>query len=158
MNPIKFQLNGQEKTYVGPPMRRVLDYLREDARLTGSKEGCGEGECGLCSVLVNGESVNSCLMAMSQLQDKELWTVEGLAEKPAGKLLAQSFLNLGAAQCGICTPGMFVAGYALLQDPDVCKIKNKEQWVREGIAGNLCRCTGYQKIVDAIVQAMDGAQ
>ena len=147
----RLTVNGAEHELEVPGMRRLLDALREDLGLTGTKEGCGEGECGACSVLVNGEVVDSCLVPVCQVDGAAVLTVEGLA--PAGDLdpLQQAFLEAGGAQCGICTPGMLMAARAYLDDgggPGHAEI-------REAIAGNLCRCTGYTKILDAIVLASE---
>jgi carbon-monoxide dehydrogenase small subunit len=141
-------VNGRARRVSVPPMKRLLDVLREDCALTGSKEGCGEGECGACSVLMNGAPVNSCLVAAAQCEGARIITVEGLARGETLSRLQQKFVEMGAAQCGICTPGMLIASVALLEAsrgrvPD-------EETVREALAGNLCRCTGYQKIVDAV--------
>ena len=126
----------------------MLDVLREDLHVTGTKEGCGEGECGACSVLIDGEVVNSCLVAVGQVDGCSVVTVEGLA-LPDGKLsaLQQAFIERGAAQCGICTPGMLLAAHALLQENP----QPTADEVRVGLAGNLCRCTGYTKIIDAVL-------
>jgi carbon-monoxide dehydrogenase small subunit len=143
-----FTLNGRAVTFDGSGTRRLLDVLREDLGATGTKEGCGEGECGACSVLIDGEVVDSCLIAVGQVEGRDVRTVEGLA-LPDGKLskLQQAFIEHGAAQCGICTPGMLLAAHVLL-------LRNKRpsaEDVREGLAGNLCRCTGYTKIIDAVL-------
>ena len=145
----RFTVNGEEVTLDVPGMRRLLDALREDLGLTGTKEGCGEGECGACSVLVDGEVVDSCLVPVCQVDGAAVLTVEGLA--PAGSLdrLQQAFLETGGAQCGICTPGMLIAARAFL-DHDGEPV---DEQIREAIAGNLCRCTGYTKIIDAIAMA-----
>jgi carbon-monoxide dehydrogenase small subunit len=123
-------------------MKRLLDVLREDLHLTGTKEGCGEGECGACSVMLDGELVNSCLVPVKQADGSRIETIES----PGLELIQQAFAEAGAAQCGICTPGMVLAAKALL-----ARISNpaREQ-IREGLAGNICRCTGYQKIFDAV--------
>jgi carbon-monoxide dehydrogenase small subunit len=130
-------------------MRRLLDALREDLGLTGTKEGCGEGECGACSVVVDGRLVDSCLVPVCQVDGASVLTVEGLA--PAGGLdaLQQAFLETGGAQCGICTPGMLMAARAYLDQGG----DTDHDEIREAIAGNLCRCTGYTKIIDAIALA-----
>jgi len=129
--------------------RRLLDVLREDLNVTGTKEGCGEGECGACSVLIDGQVVNSCLVAAGQVDGCDVLTVEGLAwGDDRLSRLQQMFIERGAAQCGICTPGMLLAAHALLeQNP-----RPSEDEVRTGLAGNLCRCTGYTKIIDAVLQ------
>src|SRR6266480_6740272 len=145
---MRFTLNGKAVSPDVVGTRRLLDVLREDLGKTGTKEGCGEGECGACSVLVDGEVVNSCLVAVGQVDGREVVTVEGLA-LPDGKLspLQQAFIERGAAQCGICTPGMLLAAHALLQQNP----RPSEDDVRVGLAGNLCRCTGYTKIIDAVL-------
>jgi carbon-monoxide dehydrogenase small subunit len=142
---LKLRVNGRKHAVAVPPMRRLLDTLREDLGLTGTKEGCGEGECGACSVLVDGEVVNSCLVATCQVEGCELTTVEALAKDDALDALQRAFLECGAAQCGICTPGMLLAARALPDDADA-------EQIRAGLAGNLCRCTGYIKIYDAVAQ------
>ncbi|NOT33568.1 MAG: (2Fe-2S)-binding protein [Candidatus Eisenbacteria bacterium] len=129
-------------------MKRLLDVLREDLALTGSKEGCGEGECGACSVLLNGAPVNSCLVPAVQCQGARIVTVEGLAKGPRLTALQQAFVTMGGAQCGICTPGMLVSASALLAQSKG-RVPSADQ-VREALAGNLCRCTGYEKIIDAV--------
>lgn len=145
---MRFTLNGKEVSVEGSGARRLLDVLREDLRATGTKEGCGEGECGACSVLIDGEVVDSCLVAVGQVEGRDVVTVEGLA-LPDGTLsrLQQSFIEHGAAQCGICTPGMLLAAHALLGRPGTLSADD----VRVGLAGNLCRCTGYTKIIDAVL-------
>jgi carbon-monoxide dehydrogenase small subunit len=145
---MRFTLNGREVSFEGSGARRLLDVLREDLGATGTKEGCGEGECGACSVLIDGEVVDSCLVAVGQVAGREVTTVEGLASQD-GKLsrLQQAFIDYGAAQCGICTPGMLLAAHVLLQG----KRRPSVDDVREGLAGNLCRCTGYTKIIEAVV-------
>jgi carbon-monoxide dehydrogenase small subunit len=146
---IQFQVNRVARSIDVPPMKRLLDVLREDLRLTGTKEGCGEGECGACSVIVNGEVINSCLVPVCQLQSARIMTVEGLAEDCSLSPLQQAFLECGGSQCGICTPGILVAAHALL---DANPSPTRDQ-IKEAIAGNLCRCTGYVKIIDAIERA-----
>ncbi|HUG94798.1 MAG TPA: (2Fe-2S)-binding protein [Pleomorphomonadaceae bacterium] len=145
----RLTVNGVATEVESPGMRRLLDVLREDLGLTGTKEGCGEGECGACSVLVDGAVVDSCLVPVCQVDGARVDTVEGLA--PVGELnqLQAAFLETGGAQCGICTPGMLMAGEAFLASG----AEATEDAVREAIAGNLCRCTGYTKIIDAIVLA-----
>jgi aerobic-type carbon monoxide dehydrogenase small subunit (CoxS/CutS family) len=126
----------------------LLDVLRESLGFTGTKEGCGEGECGACSVLIDGEVVNSCLVAVGQVEGCNVVTVEGLAAADGAlSSLQQGFIERGAAQCGICTPGMLLAAHALLQQNP----RPSEEEVRVGLAGNLCRCTGYTKIIDAVL-------
>ena len=145
---MRFTLNGRAVSSSGSGARRLLDVLREDLGATGTKEGCGEGECGACSVLIDGEVVDSCLVAVGQIEGRDVMTVEGLA-LPDGRLsrLQQAFIEHGAAQCGICTPGMLLAAHVLLQQSRRLTADD----VREGLAGNLCRCTGYTKIIDAVL-------
>jgi aerobic carbon-monoxide dehydrogenase small subunit len=141
-------VNGKNISTKAHPLSRLLDVLRENIKLTGTKEGCGEGECGACSVLLDGELVNSCLVPVIQAEGKKVTTVEGLSKKSLSKL-QESFLKCGGAQCGICTPGMLIASLALKQDKK--KVSRRE--IREGLAGNLCRCTGYSQIIDSIQKA-----
>jgi len=145
---VHFTLNGRKISVEGSGARRLLDVLREDLGATGTKEGCGEGECGACSVLIDGEVVDSCLVAVGQVEGRDVVTVEGLALQD-GKLsqLQQAFIEHGAAQCGICTPGMLLAAHVLLEQSRRLTADD----VREGLAGNLCRCTGYTKIIDAVL-------
>ncbi|RIK78171.1 ferredoxin [candidate division KSB1 bacterium] len=147
--PIRFQVNNKSYDLDLPPMKRLLDVLREDLRLTGSKEGCGEGECGSCSVILDGEVVNSCLVPLCQAEGSTIITVEGLAQDGRLSHVQQAFLDHGGAQCGICTPGMLMAATAFLNE----KAKPSRAEIKEAIAGNLCRCTGYMKIFDAIAAA-----
>lgn len=147
---ITVRANGAQRQATVPPMKRLLDVLREDLGLTGTKEGCGEGECGACSVLLDGEVVNSCLVAACQADGTEIVTVEGLSRE-GGPLSAiqEAFWEHGGAQCGICTPGMLIASADLLaKDP-----RPDEATVREALSGNLCRCTGYVKIVESVLAA-----
>jgi carbon-monoxide dehydrogenase small subunit len=131
------------------PMKRLLDVLREDIKLTGTKEGCGEGECGACSVILDGKVVNSCLIPVCQVRGSRITTVEGLAADGRLDPVQQAMLECGGAQCGICTPGMLIAARSLLNaNPN----PTRDQ-IRESIAGNLCRCTGYVKIIEAIEKA-----
>ncbi len=145
-------VNGDPVEIDVPGMRRLLDVLREDLGLTGTKEGCGEGECGACTVLLDGEPVLSCLVPVCQLDGAAVRTVEGLAPR-TGQLgiLQDAFLEAGGAQCGICTPGMLMAAEAFLAS----RREPSEAAIREAIAGNLCRCTGYTKIIDAIRRAAE---
>ena len=145
---LSFIVNDIQYSIDVPPMKRLLDLLREDLRLTGTKEGCGEGECGACSVIINSELINSCLVPACQADGGQILTVEGLSTDGELSPLQRAFLESGAAQCGICTPGMLLAAKALL---DVNPHPTRQQ-IREAIAGNLCRCTGYIKIIDAIVE------
>jgi len=144
---MRFTLNGQPVSYGGSGARRLLDVLREDLGKTGTKEGCGEGECGACSVIVDGEVVDSCLVAAGQVEGCNVTTVEGLADDGRLSALQQAFIAYGAAQCGICTPGMLLAAHVLLQRTR----RPGADDVREGLAGNLCRCTGYTKIIEAVL-------
>jgi carbon-monoxide dehydrogenase small subunit len=147
--PIHITVNGEGRTLRVPPMRRLLDVLREDLSLTGTKEGCGEGECGSCSVRMNGELVNSCLVPVLQAEGASIETVEGLASGGELHPLQQAFLACGGAQCGICTPGMLMAATQLLArnpHPSFAEI-------REGLAGNLCRCTGFKRIFESVIAA-----
>jgi carbon-monoxide dehydrogenase small subunit len=147
----RFVVNGDPVEVEVPGMRRLLDVLREDLALTGTKEGCGEGECGACSVLLDGAVVDACLVPICQVEGTSIETVEGLGQEDALNSLQAAFLETGGAQCGICTPGMLMAGEAFLATASPAT----DQAIREAIAGNLCRCTGYTKIVEAIVLAAE---
>ncbi|HEX7880481.1 MAG TPA: (2Fe-2S)-binding protein [Candidatus Eisenbacteria bacterium] len=150
-----FRVNGREVTVTGPPFRRLLDVLREELKLTGSKEGCGEGECGACSAIVNGELVNTCIVPVLQAEGAVITTVEALADTPAGAAVQRAFMEHGGAQCGICTPGMIVAATWLAQQrasANHARIPAGE--IREMLAGNLCRCTGYDLIVASVEAAL----
>ncbi len=147
----RFVVNGSPVEVEAPGMRRLLDTLREDLGLTGTKEGCGEGECGACSVLVDGAVVDSCLVPICQVQGTSVQTVEGLAADGRLNELQEAFLETGGAQCGICTPGMLMAGEAFLASHG----QPTDDAIRHAIAGNLCRCTGYTKIVEAIALAAE---
>lgn len=147
---ITLSVNGRRQAFEGPPFKRLLDVLREDLNLTGTKEGCGEGECGACTVLVQGVPVNSCLIPVCQVAGQRIDTVEGLGKPGALNQLQRAFLREGGAQCGICTPGMLMTAWAYVKGggspaPDA---------IREQLAGNLCRCTGYQDIVDSVIDAI----
>jgi carbon-monoxide dehydrogenase small subunit len=134
-------------------MSRLLDVLREEMHLTGTKEGCGEGECGACAVLLNGAIVNSCLIPAVDANGTEIRTIEGIARGDRLNAVQEAFLECGGAQCGICTPGMVIAATALLERHP----HPNDAEIREGLAGNLCRCTGYQKIFAAVVRACESA-
>jgi len=143
---ILFVLNGQDMEIDTTPDRRVVDLLREDFGFTGTKESCGAGDCGACTILVDGESRLSCLMLAAQLQDRSIITIEGLARDGKLTALQKAFVEHGAVQCGFCTPGFILASLDLLKrNPNPTRDE-----IREGLAVNLCRCTGYQKIVDAV--------
>ena len=154
---VRMLVNGAPVEVDVPGMRRLLDVLREDLGLTGTKEGCGEGECGACSVILDGQIVDACLVPVAQADGSTVRTVEGLAPRSAGSGeidrqldgLQQAFLEAGGAQCGICTPGMLMAARAYLDDGG----GPEEDAIRVAIAGNLCRCTGYTKIIESIARA-----
>lgn len=146
---INFTVNGKPHTVDVFPMARLLDVLRAKLQLTGTKEGCGEGECGACTVLLNGEIVNSCLVPMAQVEGAKIRTIEGVAMGDDLHAVQQAFIEHGGAQCGICTPGMVLAAVDLLsRNPNPT-----EDDIRTGLAGNLCRCTGYIKIFESVVRA-----
>jgi len=146
---IQIRVNESDRIIDTPPMKRLLDVLRDELGLTGTKEGCGEGECGACSVIVDGDVINSCLVPVCQVQGSTIITVEGLARDGQLNPLQRAFLEFGGAQCGICTPGMLIAARVLLDD----NAHPSRDEIKEAIAGNLCRCTGYVKIIDAIEEA-----
>jgi carbon-monoxide dehydrogenase small subunit len=146
---VNFTVNGTPHRLRALPMARLLDVLREDLRLTGTKEGCGEGECGACSVLVDGELVNSCLVPVLQVEGAQIKTIEGVASGAELHAVQEAFIECGGAQCGICTPGMVLAAVSLLAHTP----QPTDADIRNGLAGNLCRCTGYMKIFDAVVRA-----
>ena len=142
---IQFELNGQPVEIDQPPMARLVDVLRIELGLTGTKEGCGEGECGACTVLMNGEAVNSCLLPICQVQGASITTIEGLG-KMADHPMQKAFLEHGAVQCGFCTPGLILSSTAFLKEnPNPTRAE-----IRRALAGNLCRCTGYQKVINAV--------
>jgi carbon-monoxide dehydrogenase small subunit len=146
---ISFTVNGVSKKVRAYPMERLLDVLRLHLGLTGAKEGCGEGECGSCAVLIDGALVNTCLIPVLQAAGTSIVTIEGLAEGNELHALQQTFLECGGAQCGICTPGMILASLQLLNE----KTDPTGDEIREGLAGNLCRCTGYSQILAAVTAA-----
>jgi carbon-monoxide dehydrogenase small subunit len=151
---VRCRVNGVEQTLHVFPFARLLDVLREELRLTGTKEGCGEGECGACSVMIDGALVNSCLVPVLQAEGAEIKTIEGVANGEQLHAVQEAFISCGGAQCGICTPGMVMAAINLLEEnpqPDEAEIRN-------GLAGNLCRCTGYMKIFEAVVRACQNAE
>ena len=146
----RFQVNGAAVAVEDHPMARLLDVLRTKLNLTGSKEGCGEGECGACSVLLNGRLLNSCLVPFAHADGSAIVTIEGVADGDRLHAVQQAFIDCGGAQCGICTPGMILAAADLLSrnaSPSLDQI-------RAGLSGNLCRCTGYMRIFEAVVAAM----
>jgi carbon-monoxide dehydrogenase small subunit len=148
---ISLTLNGAPRELDSAPLVRLLDALRGPLGLTGTKEGCGEGECGSCTVLLDGDPVNACLVPIGQCEGREITTVEGLGAMAHLSPLQRCFIDEGGAQCGICTPGMLISAEALLRrvpDPD-------EPTIREALAGNLCRCTGYQRIVESVRRAAE---
>ena len=146
---VRCRVNGSEAVVIGHPMARLLDVLRHDLRLTGTKEGCGEGECGACAVLVDGRLANSCLLPLLHVSGREITTIEGVAAGDRLHAVQQAFITHGGAQCGICTPGMVLAAVALLSHNP----RPSESEVRTALAGNLCRCTGYMRIFEAVLQA-----
>ena len=146
---LSFRLNGTDYTVETSAEKRMLDVLRNDLGLTGTKEGCGVGECGACTVVLNGEAVTSCLVLAGQMQGADIMTIEGMSETQIGSILQDCFVEGDAIQCGFCTPGFIMSAYALL-------LKNPHptrEEIREAVAGNLCRCTGYKPIVNAIEHA-----
>jgi len=155
---IAVDVNGTPREVDASPWARLLDVLREDLRLTGTKEGCGEGECGACTVLLDGEPVNSCLVAIGQCDGRKVTTVEGLADRGPGGVevlhaVQRALVARGGAQCGICTPGIAVCAAHVVDRGLIATATDARAVVRELLAGNICRCTGYQLIVDAVIEA-----
>jgi len=146
---VSLTVNGESQTVRAYPMERLLDVLRNRLGLTGAKEGCGEGECGSCSVLMDGMLVNSCLVPVLQAQGARIVTIEGLAKGSQLHALQQAFLECGGAQCGICTPGILMAALHMLNERPNPTVED----IKEGLAGNLCRCTGYAQICEAVAEA-----
>ena len=154
---IKFTLNGHSQELSVQPWRTLLEVNRDDLKLTGTKEGCGEGECGSCTVIMEGKTVNSCLIPALEADNKEITTIEGLADGDNLHPIQEAFVNHSGMQCGFCTPGMIMSAKALLDSNP----NPSESEIREGIAGNFCRCTGYTKIVESInaaAEAMKGEE
>ena len=145
-------VNGQPVSLKVAPTDTLLDLLRYDLELTGTKYGCGEGECGACSVLLDGKVVNSCLVLAAECQGSDILTIEGLAAEGELHPIQKAFVDHGAIQCGFCTPGMVMAAYALLQENP----SPTEEQIKRGLEGNLCRCTGYRKIIDAVLSLAAG--
>ena len=146
---VNFTVNGEARRVEVFPMARLLDVLREELKLTGTKEGCGEGECGACTVIIDGQIVNSCLVPVAQVNGAQITTIEGVANGDDLHAVQQAFIEHGGAQCGICTPGMVLAAIDLLKrNPEP-----SEDEIRNGLAGNLCRCTGYMKIFESVVRS-----
>jgi carbon-monoxide dehydrogenase small subunit len=149
MSMVSFKLNNDLVNIEIDPLKRLIDVLREDLAITSAKEGCGQGECGACSILIDNKLVNSCLVPVGSIEGKNILTIEGLKGTREFNILQESFEESGAVQCGFCIPGMIMASYALL-------IENgspREAEIREGLSGNLCRCTGYEKIILAVTIA-----
>jgi aerobic carbon-monoxide dehydrogenase small subunit len=151
---IQFAVNGENRSVKVPPLKRLLDVLREDLHLTGTKEGCGEGECGSCSVRINGELVNSCLVPAIQAEGAKIQTVEGLGSEDELHPLQLAFLKHGGAQCGMCTPGVLMAAAQLIENKPNPSLPE----IREALAGNLCRCTGFTRIFESIAAAAKATQ
>ena len=146
LRTIVFSVNGSRVVFAGNPLTRLIDVLRDELKLTGVKEGCGEGECGACSIIKDGKLVTSCIIPVGACEGSEIYTIEGIRDTEKGKCLVDAFRDGGAVQCGFCIPGMVMAAYALLSanpNPD-------ENAIRMAISGNICRCTGYDLIVDSI--------
>ena len=146
---LNFVLNGEQKTMEVPGEKRLLDFIREDLHLTGTKEGCGEGECGACTVVLNGQAIHSCLAVAGQLEDSELQTIEGLEKNGELDAIQKAFIKKSAVQCGFCTSGMVMSAKALLlHNPNPT-----QEEIKRAIAGNICRCSGYREIREAIHEA-----
>jgi carbon-monoxide dehydrogenase small subunit len=151
-NPLTLTVNGEKHELEVLPHRTLLDIIRNELGLTGTKEGCGKGECGACTVLMDGQPVNACLVLALQAQEKEVTTIEGLSREGKLHSIQEAFISHGAIQCGFCTPGMVLSAKALLdRNP-----RPEGREIREALSGNLCRCTGYQKIVEAVLSLTDG--
>ena len=154
---IAFELNGKSVTVTAPPFRRLLDVLREEMGLTGSKEGCGEGECGACSVILDGELVNSCIVPVIQAQGTAITTIEAVRDSPLGVAIQSAFCDHGGSQCGICTPGMVMAAWWVARNRECLPEGARDGAapdLRQLLAGNLCRCTGYELILKSVEAAL----
>ena len=148
---VSINVNGINYTKDIDPSIRLIDFLRDDLKLKGTKEGCGEGECGACTVIVNGKAINSCLMLASSADGKNVITIEGISDKDKLHPIQEAFMETGAVQCGYCTPGMILSAKALLDE----KPNASEEEIKVSLSGNLCRCTGYKKIIQAVMLAQD---
>ena len=148
---VSINVNGINYTKDIDPSIRLIDFLRDDLKLKGTKEGCGEGECGACTVIVNGKAINSCLMLASSADGKNVITIEGVSDKDKLHPIQEAFMEAGAVQCGYCTPGMILSAKALLDE----KPNASEEEIKVSLSGNLCRCTGYKKIIQAVMLAQD---
>ena len=148
---VSINVNGINYTKDIDPSIRLIDFLRDDLKLKGTKEGCGEGECGECTVIVNGKAINSCLMLASSADGKNVITIEGVSDKDKLHPIQEAFMEVGAIQCGYCTPGMILSAKALLDE----KPNASEEEIKVSLSGNLCRCTGYKKIIQAVMLAQD---
>lgn len=146
MIEVSFILNGEKVSVKSESWKRLLDILRDDFELTGTKEGCAIGECGACTVIMDGMTVNSCLILAGQIDGSVITTIEGISKNGTLHSLQENFLKYGAVQCGFCTPGIVLSAYALLKENS----NPSEEEIKEAIAGNLCRCTGYKQIIEAI--------
>ena len=148
---VSINVNGINYTKDIDPSIRLIDFLRDELKLKGTKEGCGEGECGACTVIVNGKAINSCLMLASSAHEKNVITIEGISDKDTLHPIQEAFMETGAVQCGYCTPGMILSAKALLDK----KPNASEEEIKVALSGNLCRCTGYKKIIQAVMLAQD---
>ena len=148
---VSINVNGINYTKEIDPSIRLIDFLRDELKLKGTKEGCGEGECGACTVIVNGKAINSCLMLASSAHEKNVITIEGISDKDTLHPIQEAFMEAGAVQCGYCTPGMILSAKALLDK----KPNASEEEIKVALSGNLCRCTGYKKIIQAVMLAQD---
>ena len=148
---VSINVNGINYTKDIDPSIRLIDFLRDDLKLKGTKEGCGEGECGACTVIVDGKAINSCLMLAASADGKNVITIEGVSDKDKLHPIQEAFMEVGAIQCGYCTPGMILSAKALLDE----KPNASEEEIKVSLSGNLCRCTGYKKIIQAVMLARD---